>query len=390
MTRPLRIGLVCPYAWDVPGGVQFHVRDLAETLRSWGHHVSVLAPAADEEGLPEWLVPAGRAVPVPYNGAVARLSFGPLAAARVRRWIDEGEFDLLHIHEPPTPSISLLACWLADGPMVGTFHMAVERSRAMNAVSPILEPALEKLSLRIAVSQAARETALAHHGRDVVILPNGVDTAFFAAADPRPQWTGKTIAFIGRFEEPRKGLNILLEAMPEIVAAHPDARLLIAGPGVPDQIERELAPRVAAATEFLGRLSEPEKASLLRSASVYVAPNTGGESFGIIIAEAMSAGTPVVASDLEAFVDVLRGGGVHFPNGDAQALAAAVVGLLDSPEQQQSLGNEGRRNAMRFDWSVVAGELTAIYETVTLGRSPVRVGNDSSLVNRWRRGRERR
>lgn len=388
--RTLRIGLVCPYSWDVPGGVQFHVRDLATTLRQWGHHVSVIAPASDDEDLPEWLVSAGRAVPVPYNGAVARLSFGPLAAARVRRWIDEGEFDVLHIHEPPTPSISVLACWLADGPMVGTFHMAVERSRTMNAVSPILEPALEKLSLRIAVSPAARETALAHHGRDVVILPNGVDTAFFASATADERWSGTTLAFIGRFAEPRKGLAVLLDALPAVVEAHPQVRLLIAGPGDSEDVERSLDPKIAKAVSFLGLISESEKARLLRSADLYIAPNTGGESFGIIIAEAMSAGTPVVASDLEAFVDVLRGGGVHFPNGDANALAQAVIGLLDSADERRRLGQIGREQARRFDWSEVARELTAIYETVTLGRTPVKVGNDSSLVNRIRRRGERR
>jgi phosphatidylinositol alpha-mannosyltransferase len=388
--KPLRIGLVCPYAWDVPGGVQFHVRDLALILMKWGHHVSVIAPALDEEHLPEWVTSAGRAVPVPYNGAVARLSFGPIAATRVRRWIDDGEFDLLHVHEPPTPSVSLLACWLGDGPMVGTFHMAVERSRAMNAVSPILEPALEKLSLRIAVSPAARDTALAHHGRDVVILPNGVDTEFFADAQPRPEWQGKTLAFIGRFEEPRKGLGILIDAMPQILAAHPETRLLIAGPGDPADIEKAMPASVAAATEFLGTVTEEEKAQLLRSAAIYVAPNTGGESFGIIIAEAMSAGTPVVASDLEAFIDVLRGGGLHFANENVDGLASAVIDLLDAPERRAELGRVGAAMSKRYDWNSVASELMTIYETITVGRSKVVVGNESSLVNRLRRRAERR
>lgn len=390
MSKSLRIGLVCPYAWDVPGGVQFHVRDLARILQKWGHHVSVIAPAVDDENHPEWLVSAGRAVPVPYNGAVARLSFGPIAAARVRRWIDDGNFDVLHIHEPPTPSLSVLACWLADGPMVGTFHMAVERSRTMNAVSPILEPALEKLSLRIAVSPAARETALAHHGRDVVILPNGVDTEFFAKAQPRPEWSGRTLAFIGRFEEPRKGLAILLEALPKILARFPDARLLVAGPGDVDAARAQMHPDVLASTTFLGLVSEQEKAELLKSATLYIAPNTGGESFGIIIAEAMAAGTPVVASDLEAFVDVLRDGGVHFPNRDAQALAEQVMVLLDDQSQRARLSRAGTDSAQRFDWNTVASELTAIYETVTLGRTPVMVGNESSLVNRLKRRSERR
>jgi phosphatidyl-myo-inositol alpha-mannosyltransferase len=386
----LRIGLVCPYAWDVPGGVQFHVRDLALVLQKWGHHVNVIAPAMDEDDLPSWVTSAGRPVPVRYNGAVARLAFGPLAATRVRRWIDEGNFDLLHIHEPPTPSVSVLACWLADGPMIGTFHMAVERSRTMNAVSPILEPALEKLSLRIAVSPMARETAFAHHGRDVVVLPNGVDTKFFAAAEAKVAWQGKSILFIGRFDEPRKGLSVLLQAMPAILDVHPTARLLVAGPGDQSDFEETMSAPVAAAVEFLGRVTEDEKAQLLKSAAIYVAPNTGGESFGIIIAEAMAAGAPVVASDLDAFVDVMQGAGAHFGNGDSDELAELLIRLLDSPEELTEMGMRGRTVAQRYDWETVAEELVTIYETVTLGRSPVVTGNESSLVNRLRRRSERR
>lgn len=365
----MKIGLVCPYDWDVPGGVQFHIRDLAEQLILWGHEVSVLAPASEEVDLPSWLTAAGRAVPVPFNGSVARLSFGPIAAARVRRWIDEGGFDVVHVHEPPTPSISLLTCWLAEGPLVGTFHMAVERSRTMNAVTPILESALEKLSLRIAVSQAARDTALAHHGREVVILPNGVDTKFFSEAKPRSEWQGKSVAFIGRFEEPRKGLEILIDALPRVIADHPDIRLFVAGPGDPSEVT--MPREVAARTMFLGRVSEEEKASLLKSVSLYVAPNTGGESFGIILAEAMSAGTPIIASNIEAFVDVLHGAGAHFENGNSDQLAEQMLRLLRSDQERQALSERGVHMAAKYDWSLVASELITIYETVSLGREKV-------------------
>lgn len=365
----MKIGLVCPYDWDVPGGVQFHIRDVAEQLINWGHEVSVLSPASEETDLPEWLVPAGRAVPVPFNGSVARLSFGPIAATRVRRWIAEGDFDVVHIHEPPTPSLSILTCWLAEGPLVGTFHMAVERSRTMNAVSPILESALEKLSLRIAVSPAARETALLHHGREVVILPNGVHTSFFAHAKPNVKWQGKTLAFIGRFEESRKGLDVLLKAMPNVIASHPDVRLLVAGPGDSDNVD--LDPTIASRITFLGRVSEEEKAQLLKSVDIYVAPNTGGESFGIILAEAMSAGTPVIATDLEAFVDVLAGAGIHFPNGDSDRLAEKISYLFDHPEQREEMSRKGLEVAQRYDWTKIVAELITIYETVSMGRTKV-------------------
>ena len=211
----MRIGIVCPYSWDVPGGVQFHIRDLAEHLIRLGHEVSVLAPADDETPLPPYVVSAGRAVPVPYNGSVARLNFGFLSAARVRRWLHDGAFDVIHIHEPASPSLGLLACWAAQGPIVATFHTSNPRSRAMIAAYPILQPALEKISARIAVSEYARRTLVEHLGGDAVVIPNGVDVDFFAEAEPKPEWQGGTIGFIGRIDEPRKGLPVLMKALPE-------------------------------------------------------------------------------------------------------------------------------------------------------------------------------
>ena len=151
-----RIGIVCPYGWDTPGGVQSHVGDLAEYLIRQGHYVSVLAPAINDENLPEYVTSAGRPISIPYNGAVARVLFGPIAFSRVRQWISQGEFDLLHLHEPAIPSISLLACWAAEGPLVGTFHAAAKRQKVTFAVAPFLEPVIEKLTARIAVSEAAR------------------------------------------------------------------------------------------------------------------------------------------------------------------------------------------------------------------------------------------
>jgi phosphatidyl-myo-inositol alpha-mannosyltransferase len=148
----VRIGLVCPYSLDIPGGVQNHVKDLAEALIGLGHHVSVLAPSEDEHELPAYVVAAGRAIPVPYNGSVARVSFGPLVAARVRRWLRDGRFDVIHLHEPASPSLSLLALWAAECPVVATFHTSQIRSRAMSASASILRPSLEKITGRIAVS----------------------------------------------------------------------------------------------------------------------------------------------------------------------------------------------------------------------------------------------
>ncbi len=369
----MKIGIVCPYAWDVPGGVQFHIRDLADHLIRLGHEVSVLAPADDDTPLPPYVVSAGRAVPVPYNGSVARLNFGFLSAARVRRWLQNGAFDVIHIHEPASPSLGLLSCWAAQGPIVATFHTSNPRSRAMIAAYPILQPALEKISARIAVSEYARRTLVEHLGGDAVVIPNGVDVDFFARAEPRPEWQGRTIGFIGRIDEPRKGLPVLMKALPAILAEVPDARLLVAGRGDEDEAVATLPPELRSRVEFLGMVSDEDKARLLRSVDVYVAPNTGGESFGIILVEAMSAGAPVLASDLDAFAQVLDQGeaGELFANEDADALAAAAVRLLGDPARLAELRERGSRHVRRFDWSTVGADILAVYETVTAGAASV-------------------
>ena len=380
----MRIGIVCPYSWDVPGGVQFHIRDLAEHLIGLGHEVSVLAPADDDTPLPEYVVPAGRAVPVPYNGSVARLNFGFLSAARVRRWLAQGSFDVLHIHEPASPSLGLLACWAAQGPIVATFHTSNPRSRAMVAAYAILQAALEKISARIAVSEYARRTLVEHLGGDAVVIPNGVDVDFFAGAEPEPSWQGQTIGFIGRIDEPRKGLPVLMRALPQILAERPDTRLLVAGRGDEREAVAGLPAEMRERVEFLGMVSDEEKARLLRSVDVYVAPNTGGESFGIILVEAMSAGAPVLASDLDAFTQVLDGGaaGELFANEDAGALAAAAVRLLGDPERRAELRERGMSHVRRFDWSTVGADILAVYETVTDGAASVAEDERTGLRGR--------
>ncbi|MEU7431622.1 glycosyltransferase family 4 protein [Streptomyces sioyaensis] len=383
----MKIGIVCPYAWDVPGGVQFHIRDLADHLIRLGHEVSVLAPADDDTPLPPYVVSAGRAVPVPYNGSVARLNFGLLSAARVRRWLQHGAFDVIHIHEPASPSLGLLTCWAAQGPIVATFHTSNPRSRAMIAAYPILQPALEKIRARIAVSEYARRTLVEHLGGDAVVIPNGVDVDFFASAEPKAEWQGRTIGFIGRIDEPRKGLPVLMKALPSILAEVPDARLLVAGRGDEEEAVAALPAEMRSRVEFLGMVSDEDKARLLRSVDVYVAPNTGGESFGIILVEAMSAGAPVLASDLDAFAQVLDQGeaGELFANEDADALAASAVRLLGDPGRLGELRERGSRHVRRFDWSTVGADILAVYETVMTGAGATSVATDERVGLRARR-----
>ncbi len=362
----MRIGIVCPYSFAVPGGVQRHVHDLAETLIALGHEVSVLAPADEDADLPDYLVPAGRAVPVRYNGSVARLTFGPLSAARVRRWLTNGDFDVLHVHEPVTPSLSLLAVLSArDEPIVATFHTAMTRSRAMSAASGLLQLVLEKITCRIAVSALARKVQVEHLGGGAWEIPNGVSVARFASARPLDGWPGPggAIGFLGRFTEPRKGFQVLLDAMARLAPTRPGLRLLVAGPGDPDEAMAGVPADLARRVTFLGMISEEDKARMLRSVDVYVAPNTGGESFGLILTEAMAGGTPVVASDLDAFRRVLDGGraGELFPVRDPEALARTLAGLLDDPVRRTRLSESAREVVAAYDWPIVAQRVLEAY-----------------------------
>jgi phosphatidylinositol alpha-mannosyltransferase len=380
----MRIGLVCPYQWDVPGGVQYHIRDLTETLRGLGHHVEVLAPAEREESLTEpWLTFAGRTVPIPYNGSRASVQFGPVSAARVRRWLREGHFDVVHVHDPAPPSIGLLVCMMAEGPIVATFHAATTRSKWLAAWGPVIRPWLEKISGRIAVSDFARRVQVEHLGGDAVIIPNGVHVGFFADGPTLPGHVrgvdGPTVGFLGRYDEPRKGLPVLLEAMRTVVRRHPGAQLLVAGRGDGAELREEVGPDLRAHVAVLGELSEADKAAFLRSVDVYCAPNLLGESFGVILIEALAAGAPIVASDLDAFARVLEDGaaGVLVRRGDAGALAAALCDLLSDPARRAELAMHGREVAAAYDWSVVARRILAVYETVVVaGTGEVRAADE--------------
>jgi phosphatidyl-myo-inositol alpha-mannosyltransferase len=368
----VRVGLVCPYSLDVPGGVQNHVKDLAETLIGLGHEVSVLAPGENADGLPPYVVLSGGVVPVPYNGSVARLSFGPVVAARVRRWLREGRFDVIHLHEPAAPSLSLLALFMAEGPVVATFHSSNVRSRAMSAGASILRPSLEKITARIAVSEYARNTLVQHLGGEPVVIPNGVYVDRFSDAVVREDWRGDgpTIAFVGRIDEPRKGLPLLLTALTTISETHPGTRLLVVGGGDVEAARRRM-PRQLGDVLFLGSTSDQEKASALRTADLYVAPNTGGESFGIVLIEAMAAGTPVLASDIPAFRRVLGDGshGTSFRNGDVADLASKAVEILGDGARRDGLRDAASRAVRRYDWASVGTRIVQVYETVAGSRT---------------------
>lgn len=363
----MRVGMVCPYSFDQPGGVQAHVLDLAAVLRGQGHVVQVLGPASEDTELPEYVVRGGSAVPVRYNGSVARLSIGPQVRRLTRAFIEDGDFDILHVHEPNSPSYSMAAVRLAEGPIVATYHASATYSMALKAALPALRVNLEKIRGGIAVSELARRWQVEQIGTDPVVIPNGVDTRRFVAA--RAAWESSQrndgsepveIVFLGRLDEPRKGLDVLLGAVEKLERP---ARVTVMGGGT----QRDVP-----GVDFVGRVSEEEKAAILGRADIYVAPNLGGESFGIVLVEAMAAGCAVVASELEAFAAVCDAGsetpaGVLFPVGDSAALARELQSLIDDPLKRHALTQAGTARAARYDWSNVAAEILAVYETVATG-----------------------
>lgn len=374
----MRIGMVCPYSFDVPGGVQSHVLQLAEVMRDGGHYVSVLAPSSPHVKLPDYVVSGGKAVPIPYNGSVARLRFGPATHRNVKRWLTQGEFDVLHLHEPNAPSVSMLALQAAEGPIVATFHTSTTKSLTLSVFQGILRPYHEKIVGRIAVSDLARRWQMEALGSDAVEIPNGVDVKFFADAPlldgyPRP---GRTVLFLGRFDEPRKGMTVLLGALPKLVERFSDVEILIVGRG--DEAElREQAGDLAGHLRFLGQVDDATKAAAMRSADIYCAPNLGGESFGIVLVEAMAAGTVVVASELDAFRRVLDDGkaGRLVPIDDADRLGEALIEVLDDDATRAGYIARASECVHRYDWSVVAGQIMRVYETVAGSGTKVRVSD---------------
>ena len=374
----MKIGIVNPYSWDVPGGVGFHIRDLALKLRSRGHDVRVLTPSTSDD-LPEWITSAGSSVSIPFNGSVANISIKPKALARTRRWLADNDFDVVHVHEPVVPSVSMAAAMLSSAPLVGTFHAALGRSVSRAIASAPMRLYMERIGVRIAVSEEARRTLIEHHGGDAVIIPNGVETASFRTAQPLDQWVTTderpVIVFLGRLDEPRKGLGIFAGAIESVLERVPGTRFLIAGRGDAPDIRATVA-RFGDSVSFLGGISDEEKESLLAGASIYVAPQTGGESFGIVLVEAMAARTTVVA-----FRAVLEDGraGALFETGNSDSLASVLTDLLGDRERLDALADAGQRASAQYDWEVVADKVFEVYKLAIDMGSPADSGSRRAL-----------
>ena len=374
----MRIGMVCPYSFSVPGGVQAHVAELAAVFIDRGHHVSVIAPADGDTDLPDYVVSGGPALAIPYNGSVSRVNFSPNGYRRLRRWIADNHFDVLHVHEPNSPSLSMMALMVASGPIVTTFHTSTSKSLWLSTFQGMLRPYHERISGKIAVSELARRWQMESLGSDAVEIPNGINVGSFADAEPLDgyPWPGRTVLFLGRYDEPRKGIDILMRALPTVVERFGDLRVLVVGGGNQKALRRR-AGDLADHLVFLGQVDDATKARALASADVYCAPNLGGESFGIVLVEAMAAGAAVSASKLDAFRRVLDDGraGRLFAVGAADELASGLIELLADDEARADLVRAARARAARYDWSRVADQIMRVYETVTVGAGPVVVSD---------------
>lgn len=364
----MRIALVCPYALDDPGGVQTHVRELGERLAIRGHAVLGLGPV--RRGVPEpWLRAVGRPLDVTYNRSNVPLDPRPWGVRRVRRELAAFGPDVVHVHEPFAPSTGLWALLASPAPLVATFHSGAEPARLYDALAPVLRRLARRLAVRIAVSETAAAVARRRLGDGYEVIPNGVDVERFARAEPADLGPGRKLLFVGRLDE-RKGFRLAVEAFRRLAPERPDLRLVVAGEGPARRAVDGLPEELRARVVLLGAVPNRDLPRIHAACDAFVAPNTGGESFGIVLVEAMAAGLPVVASAIPGFDEVVRDGldGLLVRPGRVGPLVAALERVLDDPALAERLRDGGRERARAFSWEVVLPRLEAAYRRALEGQ----------------------
>jgi phosphatidylinositol alpha-mannosyltransferase len=364
----VRIAVVTQPYYPQAGGVSEHVHHTTVELRRLGHDVDVVTaryPSARASG--EGVYRIGRNVLVPHLGAFANVAVGRGLGDELERLFAARDYDVVHVHEPLSPTLPLLAIRRARPRtlVVGTFHASARRGIAYRAAHRWLRPYSERIDVRIAVSQAARRFASRYFDDDYTVIPNGIDPARFHPRNaPLPGLGPRrpTILFVARFY-PRKGFRVLLRALPRVAERVPDARVLVVGGGPLEPWYRALAARTPLEVHFLGELSPEDIPRAYRSGDVFVAPSTGQESFGIVHLEAMASGIPIVASDIEGYREILDQGreALLFPNRDVEALADAIVQTLRDPDRAAAMRSAGRAKALRYGWAGIAQRLEALY-----------------------------
>ena len=369
MDRPIKIGLVSPYDYSVAGGVNDHIKNLAAQFKSWGHTVRVIGPCSSPQGVTDGdFIPMGRPVPIPSGGSIARVSLSVWLRPRIKALLQRELFDVIHLHEPMAGFVTLHTLDVADSVgsvNIGTFH--TNRGTGIYSIGGVRlgMPYFRRLHGRIAVSQPAYRFISRHFPGQYEIIPNGIRLDDFANADPFPHLQDGMInlLFVGRLEK-RKGLKYLLGAYSRLKWDWPNLRLLVVGSGKPDDDSlRILGERNLRDVVFVGAVSDQEKARYYQSADIFCSPATGRESFGIVLLEAMAAGRPVVASDIEGYSSVVIHGqeGLLVKPKRDEELAETIATLLRDPEARARLGANGRQKAERFRWERVAGQVMDYY-----------------------------
>jgi phosphatidyl-myo-inositol alpha-mannosyltransferase len=363
----VKVALVCPYRWEATGGVQNHVRQLSRHLRERGHDTLVLAPGGEPAREPGVVI-VGRTVAVRFNRSVAQISPDPRTWARVRAELRRFAPDVVHVHEPITPSASLFATLSSPGPVVATFHAGSERKTLVKLASPLLRLVRSRLDVVIGVSRAALEYGAAPEMHRARIIPNGVDVELFERAEPADLPPGRRLLFVNRLD-PRKGFAVAVEAFQSLARELPDLWLVVAGDGPERPAAQRLSKDLRERVLMLGAVPHEELPPYHAAADVFIGPARGGESFGIVLIEAMAAGLPVVASDIDGWREVVRDGidGLLVHPSDPQALAASVRKVLEDPDLARRLGEAGRVRAERYSWRTVTGEIEQAYRDALAG-----------------------
>lgn len=365
----MKIAMVSPYDFTWPGGVTTHVAQLARELGRSGHEVQVLAPHSPSRTNADaaQFIPLGRSVPLPSGGSTARVSLSWWLYPKVRAILRREKFDIVHLHEPLAPILPLCVLEFSNSVNIGTFHASYSHQRLYTLTHPIIKRWQRRLHGAIAVSPAARRYVHEAFPGDYEIIPNGIDVDHFADnAVPWPQYQdGKTnILFVGRLEK-RKGLRYLLEAYSKLKWDFPDTRLLVVGPGKPDEGSFEvIGARSLRDVELIGGVSYGDLPRYYASADIFCSPATGAESFGIVLLEAMAAGKPLIASDIEGYRGIVSDGeqGMLVRRKNSDELAKALARLIEDPELARKMGSTGREMVERYRWAEVASQVEDYYE----------------------------
>lgn len=364
----MKIALISPYDFSYPGGVTVHISHLFQHFTGKGHQVKILAPSSLPDNPPNF-ISLGRPVPVPSGGSVARVSLSIWLQPKLRQFLDQEAFDVVHLHEPLAPILPLTVLHSSHALNVGTFHAFHGKARLYGLGRTILSQWMEMLDGRIAVSRPAMEYVCRYFPGQYEIIPNGIDYDHFSAPkDPLSELSdGKVnILFVGRLEK-RKGLKYLLGAFGRLKWDYPNLRLMVVGPGTPDEDSAAiLSERALKDVVFFGEVTYEDLPRYYQAAHIFCTPATGKESFGMVLLEAMAAGKPVVASNIEGYASLLDHGeeGLLVKPKDESALAEALAILLKDPKLAERMGEKGRAKAQGYRWSLVAERVLDYYQRV--------------------------